>query len=293
MLIVDDVPGNINVLINFLQSHYQVSVATTGQEALDHIRQTPPDLVLLDILLPDIDGWSVLKTLKEDPELKEIPIIIQTVLENQADFNKGISLGAYYFLTKPVSQEVLLPLMRVMLEEQRRTNWLRERADQWDALLPCTHEWRLRITNQQEVYAAAKVVSCLCAHGKRVAVALVELLANGLEHGIARITFDEKTQLMEVGKFEAELERRLALPENRDKFVSLTFQASGEHVSMIIEDPGNGFNWRDYMDFKPERLTYLHGRGVALANSLFSLTYSDRGNRVELRLQRALAEDSE
>ncbi len=102
ILIVDDEKFNIKVLTEFLQSDYKIMVAKTGEQALKAIKsQTPPDLVLLDIIMPEMDGYEICKKIKTDPKSKHIPVIFVTAVSEAMDAAKGFDLGAVDYITKP------------------------------------------------------------------------------------------------------------------------------------------------------------------------------------------------
>ncbi len=102
ILIVDDEKFNIKVLTEFLQNDYRIMVAKTGEQALKAVKsQTPPDLVLLDIIMPEMDGYEICKRIKADPKSKNIPVIFVTAVSEAMDSAKGFELGAVDYITKP------------------------------------------------------------------------------------------------------------------------------------------------------------------------------------------------
>ncbi len=101
ILVVDDIIGNIKILIEILKPTYDVSFVTSGVQALETAKLERPDLVLLDIMMPDMDGFEVCRQLKLDPQLAEIPIIFLTALEESDSIVKGFDLGAVDYVTKP------------------------------------------------------------------------------------------------------------------------------------------------------------------------------------------------
>ncbi|MDP1757103.1 MAG: response regulator, partial [Pseudohongiella sp.] len=95
ILVVDDEPSNIAVIGDLLRSDYQVKVANSGKRALQLARQDPiPVLILLDVMMPDMDGYQVLEQLKNDSTTREIPVIFVTALDSQRDQLSGFRLGA-------------------------------------------------------------------------------------------------------------------------------------------------------------------------------------------------------
>jgi signal transduction histidine kinase/CheY-like chemotaxis protein len=109
VLIIEDDPAAAAVLRTHLTDiGYAVDIATTGQQGLEYARQHRPRAILLDLILPDTDGWQVLREIRADPATRHIPVIITTVVD---DHNIGVPLGAVDYLTKPVNPEVLIAIL--------------------------------------------------------------------------------------------------------------------------------------------------------------------------------------
>lgn len=109
VLIVDDEPNNVDFIEQALEdTGYQLITATNGQEALDKIHSEQPDLVLLDLMMPVLDGFSVLAQVKADQTLRDIPIIIISSEQDSKSVVKGIKQGAEDYLTKPVNVNLLV-----------------------------------------------------------------------------------------------------------------------------------------------------------------------------------------
>jgi CheY-like chemotaxis protein len=110
VLVVDDDPAVHEVLTpTLVKKGYRVMHAGDGAQALDIMRKTPPDIVTLDVMMPNVDGWSVLGAMKSDPTLAHIPVIMVTIVD---DRNLGYSLGAAEYMTKPIDRERLVTLVR-------------------------------------------------------------------------------------------------------------------------------------------------------------------------------------
>ncbi len=120
ILIVDDVHENVHALMNILRDDYAIVAATNGDKALELARRQPqPDLILLDIKMPGMDGYSVLAALKIAPETADIPVIFVTALAEAADEARGLALGVADYITKPVNPELLKTRIRNQLELRR------------------------------------------------------------------------------------------------------------------------------------------------------------------------------
>ena len=117
ILIVDDEPSII-VPLQFLmeQNGYQVQVAFSGEEAMETIAAYHPDLILLDIMLPVIDGFEVCQRVRENPEFNDIRIVLLTAVGSEANIAKGLALGADAYITKPFSNTEVIGKVKELLE---------------------------------------------------------------------------------------------------------------------------------------------------------------------------------
>jgi CheY-like chemotaxis protein len=116
VLIVDDEPFNIDYLEQELEdSKCQILTAANGREALDKIQRDLPDLILLDLMMPVLDGFAVLAHVKADPDLRDIPVIIISAANDSRSIVKGIKQGADDYLTKPVDEKLLAQKLKEYL----------------------------------------------------------------------------------------------------------------------------------------------------------------------------------
>src|SRR5262245_46517660 len=120
ILVVDDDPKQLRLMEALLQPRvYTIVSAADGAAALDQVHRTPPDLILLDVMMPRVDGVEVCKLLKEQPATSLIPVVLMTALGSVADRIKGLDAGADDFLTKPVHRDELLARVRTSLRLKR------------------------------------------------------------------------------------------------------------------------------------------------------------------------------
>ena len=109
VLVVDDAPQNLSLMDDLLSDDYAVKVAPSGVRALKIARGVPPpDLILLDVMMPEMDGYEVCRQLKEDPKTRDIPVIFLTAKTQLADEQQGFSLGAVDYITKPISPPIVM-----------------------------------------------------------------------------------------------------------------------------------------------------------------------------------------
>ncbi|OAI12433.1 two-component system response regulator [Methylomonas koyamae] len=131
ILIVDDTPENITVLGELLQPYYTVKVATDGRRALASAIKPPhPDLILLDVMMPELDGYAVLARLREAAETRDIPVVFVTALDASEDESRGLELGAADYITKPIRPPIVLARVRAQLELKQARDRLRDQ-NQW------------------------------------------------------------------------------------------------------------------------------------------------------------------
>jgi putative two-component system response regulator len=133
ILVVDDTPDNITLLSGLLKEQYKVKVATNGEKGLLIAKTSPPDLILLDIMLPGMDGYETCRRLKEDETLREIPVIFLTAKEEVEDENKGFDSGAVDYITKPISSPVLLSRVKTHLTLKRSKDFLADKNQYLEA----------------------------------------------------------------------------------------------------------------------------------------------------------------
>jgi diguanylate cyclase (GGDEF)-like protein len=128
VLVVDDQPVNIQVIYQILANEYQVFMATSGSQALTFCQKTPPDLILLDIAMPQMDGLETCRKLKEQPQLADIPIIFVTSLEQQAEENQCWQVGGSDFILKPVNHVTLKNRVRAQITLKQQNQYLKQLA---------------------------------------------------------------------------------------------------------------------------------------------------------------------
>ncbi|MDD2368742.1 MAG: two-component system response regulator [Sulfuricurvum sp.] len=131
VLIVDDSPENLMVLSEILKPFYKVKVATGGAKALNLIASGDiPDLILLDIMMPDISGYDVCKKLKNDPMTRNIPIIFVTALSDYTNEEEGLHLGAVDYITKPVNSSIVLARVNTQITLLRNQHNLEQKLQE-------------------------------------------------------------------------------------------------------------------------------------------------------------------
>lgn len=134
VLVVDDTGENLSIIGQLLRPHYRVRVANSGAHALVAAASEPrPDLILLDVMMPEMDGHEVLRRLRAQPSTADTPVIFVTALDADEDEEIGLALGAVDYVTKPIKPALLLARVKAHLELKRSRDWLSNKNSELDA----------------------------------------------------------------------------------------------------------------------------------------------------------------
>ncbi len=282
LLVVDDMPENIDLVAGLLKDRYEVLAAINGKAALRIMGREPIDLILLDIMMPDIDGFEVCRRVKDDPRTKRVPVIFQTALDSRDDVLRGLELGAYYYLTKPLDPAQLLAVTAAAIDSYATYKTLHREGERLLESLALLDQGWFRFRTLREARSLAVFVAKAFPDPEKSVLGLTELMINAVEHGNLCISYQDKSRLNESGSWEQEVERRLGLPEYAERFALLHLERNDNEIRVLIRDQGSGFDWQSYLEIDPNRAFDTHGRGIAMAKALSfdSLEYHDRGNEV-------------
>lgn len=285
VLVVEDDPISRDILVDQLhQAGYQTMTAKGGERAWELLRNHPDVYcaILLDRMLPDMDGLEVLRKVRAAPWLAHIPVIMQTARTEPADVLEGLSNGAYYYLTKPFQPDTLLAIVGTAVADYRGYREMRQKVHQTAHTLTYLARAEFVFQEPGEARDIAALLANTCADPQKVVLGLSELMLNAVEHGNLAITYAEKTELVRTGDLQNEIARRLAQPRYQGRQAQVSFERGPGELRFTISDQGQGFDWRQYMVMSPERAYDNHGRGIAMARllSFDELTYDEKGNRV-------------
>ena len=290
ILVADDELFNVDILVEYLEdTGYRVDTATDGQSAWDLLEADPGrfDVVILDRMMPGLNGLQVLERIKGHPVLQSVPVILQTALAAKEEILEGLQAGAYYYLTKPFDEDMLLSVLSTAVEDRQRYLRALEDSDMASRTFGLMHEAAFTFNSLHSARDIATVLANAFPDPRRVVIGLTELLVNAVEHGNLGITYEEKSQLREQGRWESEVESRLADPVHAHKQVRVHYARGIDCICVRIEDEGQGFEWQKYVDMDPERAFDTHGRGIAMSRmiSFDSIEYLGVGNQVEITVR--------
>lgn len=129
ILVVDDTPANLSLMTSLLKGRYHVKVANNGEKAIELAHMAPiPDLILLDIMMPGMSGYDVIKRLRAGVVTRHIPVVFLTAMSSAEDETLGLELGAADYITKPITPAVVMARVRTQLENKAAADFLRDQA---------------------------------------------------------------------------------------------------------------------------------------------------------------------
>ncbi len=256
----------------------------SADDALAHLatEDVSVDVVLTDRMMPGMDGLEFVKQIKRDRRMRNVPIIMVTGADASADISEGLNAGVFYYLPKPVDEEVLRSVLgaatRTAVQARNLGDELKRHRHAFSLI--GTLKGRFRTLEEAE---ALSLFAANCFPEPETAVhGIMELAINAVEHGILRIGFDAKSKLLAEDRWVSEVQRLCAAPEFADRHAELALLRQDGKVHVVITDPGEGFEWRRFLSIDPARASQSHGRGIArsAATCFDAVSYNDVGNRV-------------
>lgn len=262
---------------------HAMMMAENGLQALETLRglERPVDVILMDKMMPVMDGLTAVRQIKDDKRLRHIPIVMITGAASAKDIQEGIDAGVFYYLAKPVNEDVLKSVLSAATREAAQNKTLSEELTRHKSSFNLIQTCKFHFRTIEEAESLSAFMAHCFPDPQRVLSGLAELMINAIEHGTYEIGYDRKSTLVESGTLRAELQRRQTAAEYKDRFVEAVITHKDNGVYVIITDQGQGFNWRRYLNIEPSRAKDNHGRGIAQANAISfdKLTYNEQGNQ--------------
>ena len=289
VLIVDDEAINRMLLNEYLEgAGYEAVEAENGTQALKILEQEPDrfSAVLLDRMMPDMDGLTVLKEMKKTEDLKEIPVIMQTAKAMKDEIREGLECGSYYYLTKPFDRETLLTILKAAVDQYRTHTSLLSELAETTSSLSFMREGVFECSRLEEARSLSKLLAMGCPEPRKTVTGLLELLINSIEHGNLGITYKEKTDLLSSNTLFDEINKRLEQDQYKDLRVTIEYKRTDSEIAFIITDCGEGFDFENFINVDLSQVLDSHGRGIAMAQllSFSDVSYIGSGNKVIARI---------
>lgn len=262
---------------------HRMFVAQDGQQALAVLEENIKDIdvVLMDREMPVMDGLTAVKRMKDSRIMRNIPVIMVTGADSTEEMREGLDAGVFYYLTKPVDEKMLRSVLSAAVREAEQSRTLSEELGKHKASFDLIDTAKFKFSTISEAESLAAFLANCFPDPERVVSGLGELLVNAIEHGNLGIGYEAKTTLVENGTWRSEVERLQTLPQHAHKKAMATIAHKDGGTYVVIEDRGDGFPWKKYLQIDPARAGDNHGRGIAQANSTSfdRLTYNEKGNQ--------------
>lgn len=285
VLIVDDIEENIKILRLDVESMgYEVVSCENGKVALNLLLQDNRfDVILLDRMMPEMDGIEFLNRIKDYEELASIPIIMQTAADSHEQIKEGIDAGVFYYLTKPFSSDLMLALLKSAIDQKAEKISLNNEVSEIYSTVALLDYCQFRFQTLEEARTIAILLSNSHPNPQKIVVGLSEIMVNAVEHGNLDLGYETKKTLMLNYGWKKEIDSRLQEDEYKDRYATVSFKREDNKIIFRIQDEGEGFENEDFMEFSPSRAMDPNGRGIATAVSKIfdELHYQEGGNIVE------------
>lgn len=263
---------------------HQTIQAENGADALRILQEgrEPVDVILMDRMMPVLDGLSTVRNIKADPVLRKIPIIMVTAMSNIKAIQEGLEAGVFYYLTKPIEAGMLRSVLIAATREAQQNRTLSEELRKHRLSFDLIHTCKFHFHTLAEAECLAGFMAHCFPDPERALPGLAELLINAVEHGTLEIGYDKKTELLENNSWLAEIEYRQESEPYKSRKVEAVLTQKEDGIYLVVTDEGPGFDWHRYMTIDPSRASDTHGRGIAQAKAISfdKLTYNEKGNQV-------------
>lgn len=280
ILAVDDDPVALLMIEGLLvKLGYQTRTATNGQEALQILSEGGAiSTILLDREMPGLSGVDVVRRLKADRLWARIPVIMVTGADDPDQIREGIDAGVFYYLQKPADARILSSVLMAALRQAEQSRLLQS-GEASTRGFDLTEAAKVEFRTMEDAAAMAGFMANYFPDPDRAVEGLAALFFNAVEHGICAIGFEAKGQLLADGRLKDEIQQRLAA--RRDMRARATLARRADGVMVLVDDPGQGFNARDFLTVDLARSGAAHGRGILRAKTMHfdDLKYNDQGNR--------------
>ena len=264
---------------------YQVTVFSNWPSAVEKLNSGETvKAILLGHHLPALNGIEALQELKADPELDHIPVVFLAAEDDNETHAEAMSAGAFAYLANPIHPPLLLSLMSAAIKQHEKLLAVKRMAQEKLQTLGYLQNGHYQCKTILDAGKLAYGLSHMCPDHERIRLVFHELLINAVEHGNLEIGYAEKTKLLLEDGLHDEVRRRLAHPVFGKRVAKVEFTRKADHLVFTIQDEGGGFDWRQYLDFSPERAMDPNGRGIALSimSTEDSVEYLGNGSTVRV-----------
>lgn len=271
----------ITLLNNVLPIGLILKISNNQEELFRQLIENP-GLCSVIIMPPLANNLNLLRQLNSCSKTKTIPVIMElTEPISLTDIDIYIKSGAHYCLPNDLEFNTVKTILSAAIYDRKRylaieQDILAEHA----ASVMDNAEFKLQTL--KDCQSVANLIANACPNPNLAVIGIAEILINAVEHGNLGISYAEKTKLQKTANWSDEVTRRINLPENKDKYVTVQFQKNNDHLKLYVRDEGPGFDWNKFQYLDAKRIYDSHGRGIVMAKNLAfeRLEYLNKGNEV-------------
>lgn len=280
--------GQNNKIKNFLLKNItdiKLDLSKLNQ-VIEKLVQNPfhYDLLIISHEINKKDKLELIKKIHLCRDLKFLSIIVISEDFNTKIADKYLSIGVRYCIPYPIIDETFAKV--VINKSLNDSHKLKHIPKDIYLSNNITHA-NFKIQSLKEAQALSIFLSKTFPNSKLVTMGIAELLINAIEHGNLKINYNDKSTVHSEENWINFIEEKLLLPENKEKFVFISFEKTKNEIIIKIEDQGDGFNWKKYLNLDHDRLSDYHGRGIFMAKNLAfdKLEYIGKGNIVKITIK--------
>lgn len=284
LAIEDSDSAKTNIIEFFRNSGYLVTTVSEEDDLITKLKGKDHfDFILVNHdIIPKLsdDFFDILNEAKQMDDFKIILQIGDTANDNYLGNIKAVD----FCVNNTCTGEVIESFIHSLADESRRYHNLREEYLAIQNSLLFVEDAKFKVRTLEEVNDLSQFLSNFCPEPDKAMLGILEIMINSVEHGNLGITTDEKNILLEKGTWLQEIDKRLAMKKNLDKFIDVTLFNTRKEIAIEIKDQGSGFDFKKFMIKDPGKSLGFNGRGIATAKmlSIDSLEYFDNGSKVRM-----------
>jgi hypothetical protein len=270
-----------NLINKIIPTDCKLDVCNNQNEFFKQLMRSPENYSTI-IISPTKDNMNLLRQVSTCSKTKTIPVILE-ISNNMPveEIDTYVRAGARYCLSETLEPEIVKSMLFTAISDRKRyLNIERDISAERSALIMSDAVFKFQLL--EDCQSLANLIAHACPNPKLAVIGIAEILINAVEHGNLGVSYVEKTKLQSTSNWSLEIERRINLPENKNKYVTVSFQRSKEYIKLHVKDEGHGFDWKKFQYLDSSRIYDSHGRGIIMAKNLAfdRLEYINNGNEV-------------
>jgi anti-sigma regulatory factor (Ser/Thr protein kinase) len=271
-----------NLIKKIIPAEYKLlDVCSENNELFKQLIRSPENYSSI-IISPSQDNMDLLRKITTCSKTKSIPVILETTNNMSIEeINTYVKAGTRYCLPIPMEPDIIKSIVFAAISDRKRyLSFEQDISAERSALI--MNEAIFKFQLLEDCQSLATLIANACPNPKLAVIGIAEILINAVEHGNLGISYVEKTKLQSTSNWFVEIERRANLPENKNKYVTVSFLRNKDHIKLHVKDEGNGFEWDKFQYLDSGRIHDTHGRGIIMAKNLAfdQLEYLNKGNEV-------------